>query len=149
MIKGRRGDGEDGRLNEEAELHCWEGDTMVCTVRERDVGGGFTKRQERDGKSRERERRWFVLERPRRDTNGGSETEVTVTSKRPQPFPGTVRMMMAMKKKEQAGVQLEKDRERTLGLPVTSPAPPRSAKQRRVCCDAGGMYVAPLRGQAN
>ena len=25
--------------------------------------------------------RWFVLERPRRDTNGGSETEVTVTSK--------------------------------------------------------------------
>ena len=30
---------------------------------------------------RERERRWFVLERPRRDTNGGSETEVTVTSK--------------------------------------------------------------------
>ena len=29
---------------------------------------------------RERERRWFVLERPRRDTNGGSETEVTVTS---------------------------------------------------------------------
>ena len=25
-----------------------------------------------------RERRWFVLERPRRDTNGGSETEVTV-----------------------------------------------------------------------
>ena len=27
------------------------------------------------------ERRWFVLERPRRDTNGGSETEVTVTSK--------------------------------------------------------------------
>ena len=29
----------------------------------------------------ERERRWFVLERPRRDTNGGSETEVTVTSK--------------------------------------------------------------------
>ena len=28
----------------------------------------------------ERERRWFVLERPRRDTNGGSETEVTVTS---------------------------------------------------------------------
>ena len=30
----------------------------------------------------ERERRWFVLERPRRDTNGGSETEVTVTSKR-------------------------------------------------------------------
>ena len=30
---------------------------------------------------KERERRWFVLERPRRDTNGGSETEVTVTSK--------------------------------------------------------------------
>ena len=29
------------------------------------------------------ERRWFVLERPRRDTNGGSETEVTVTSKLP------------------------------------------------------------------
>ena len=29
----------------------------------------------------EEERRWFVLERPRRDTNGGSETEVTVTSK--------------------------------------------------------------------
>ena len=29
----------------------------------------------------ERDRRWFVLERPRRDTNGGSETEVTVTSK--------------------------------------------------------------------
>ena len=29
-----------------------------------------------------RERRWFVLERPRRDTNGGSETEVTVTSER-------------------------------------------------------------------
>ena len=28
-----------------------------------------------------RERRWFVSERPRRDTNGGSETEVTVTSK--------------------------------------------------------------------
>ena len=24
-----------------------------------------------------RERRWFVLERPRRDTNGGGETEVT------------------------------------------------------------------------
>ena len=30
----------------------------------------------------ERERRWFVLERPRCDTNGGIETEVTVTSKR-------------------------------------------------------------------
>ena len=29
-----------------------------------------------------RERRWFVLKRPRRDINGGSETEVTVTSKR-------------------------------------------------------------------
>ena len=27
------------------------------------------------------ERRWFVLERPRRDTNGGSETEVTVNLK--------------------------------------------------------------------
>ena len=26
-------------------------------------------------KARERERRWFVLERPRRDTNGGSETD--------------------------------------------------------------------------
>ena len=35
----------------------------------------------RDIASCERERRWFVLERPRRDTNGGSETEVTVTSK--------------------------------------------------------------------
>ena len=35
---------------------------------------------EDQGQSR-RERRWFVLERPRRDTNGGSETEVTVTSK--------------------------------------------------------------------
>ena len=34
-------------------------------------------------KMRMRERRWFVLERPRRDTNGGSETEVTVTSKLP------------------------------------------------------------------
>ena len=45
-IKARRGDGEDGRLNEEAELHCWERDTMVCTVRERDVGVGVTKRQE-------------------------------------------------------------------------------------------------------
>ena len=32
-------------------------------------------------KARRGERRWFVLERPRRDTNGGSETEVTVTSK--------------------------------------------------------------------
>ena len=40
VIKARRGDGEDGRLNEEAGLHCWERDTMVCTVRERDVGGG-------------------------------------------------------------------------------------------------------------
>ena len=29
----------------------------------------------------QRESRWFVLERPRRDTNGGSETTVTVTSK--------------------------------------------------------------------
>ena len=29
-----------------------------------------------------RERRWFVLKRPRCDINGGSETEVTVTSKR-------------------------------------------------------------------
>ena len=28
------------------------------------------------------ERRWFVLKRPRRNINGGSETEVTVTSKR-------------------------------------------------------------------
>ena len=28
------------------------------------------------------ERRWFVLKRPRRDMNGKSETEVTVTSKR-------------------------------------------------------------------
>ena len=33
-------------------------------------------------RERERERRWFVLKRPRRDINGGSETEVTVTSKR-------------------------------------------------------------------
>ena len=33
-----------------------------------------------------RERRWFVLERPRRDTNGGSETEVTVTSKQPSKY---------------------------------------------------------------
>ena len=31
--------------------------------------------------AKKRERRWFVLERPRCDTNGGSETEVTVTSK--------------------------------------------------------------------
>ena len=31
--------------------------------------------------NREIGRRWFVLERPRCDTNGGSETEVTVTSK--------------------------------------------------------------------
>ena len=30
-----------------------------------------------------RERRWVVLERPRRDSNGGSETGVTVTSKLP------------------------------------------------------------------
>ena len=30
---------------------------------------------------RERETRWFVLKGPRRDINGGSETEVTVTSK--------------------------------------------------------------------
>ena len=28
----------------------------------------------------------FVLERPRRDTNGGSETEVTVTSKQPSKY---------------------------------------------------------------
>ena len=41
------------------------------------LGGG------RGGHKQERERRWFVLERPRRDTNGGSETEVTVTSKLP------------------------------------------------------------------
>ena len=33
-----------------------------------------------------RERRWFVLERPRRDTNGGSETKVTVTSKLPSKY---------------------------------------------------------------
>ena len=33
-----------------------------------------------------RERRWFVLERPRRDTTGGSETEVTVTSKQPSKY---------------------------------------------------------------
>ena len=33
-----------------------------------------------------RERRWFVLERPRRDTNGGSETEVTVTSRLPSKY---------------------------------------------------------------
>ena len=32
------------------------------------------------------ERGWFVLERPRRDTNGGSETEVTVTSKQPSKY---------------------------------------------------------------
>ena len=31
--------------------------------------------------TRDIERRWFVLNRPRRDTNGGGETEVTVTSK--------------------------------------------------------------------
>ena len=30
---------------------------------------------------RERERRWFVLKRPRSDINGESESEVTVTSK--------------------------------------------------------------------
>ena len=29
-----------------------------------------------------RERRWFVLKRPRSDINGESESEVTVTSKR-------------------------------------------------------------------
>ena len=29
----------------------------------------------------QRERRWFVLKRPRCDINGGSETAVTVTSK--------------------------------------------------------------------
>ena len=28
----------------------------------------------------ERERRWFVSKKPRRDTNEGRETEVTVTS---------------------------------------------------------------------
>ena len=33
------------------------------------------------GPVRARERRWFVLERPRRDINGGSETAVTLTSK--------------------------------------------------------------------
>ena len=41
---------------------------MFITIIAREVG-------------QERERRWFVLERPRRDTNGGSETEVTVTSR--------------------------------------------------------------------
>ena len=40
----------------------------------------------RGARWRERERRWFVLERPRRDTNGGSETEVTVTSKLPSKY---------------------------------------------------------------
>ena len=33
-----------------------------------------------DVKRWEKERRWFVLGRPRRDTNGGRETEVTVTA---------------------------------------------------------------------
>ena len=42
--------------------------------------GGRSKRGERDVGLYQRERRWFVLERPRRDKNGGSETEVTVTS---------------------------------------------------------------------
>ena len=34
-----------------------------------------------EGEGRVSERRWFVLERPRRERNVGSETEVTVTSK--------------------------------------------------------------------
>ena len=36
----------------------------------------------RERETLERERRWFVRKRPRRDINLGSETEVTVTSKR-------------------------------------------------------------------
>ena len=36
----------------------------------------------RERETLERERRWFVRKRPRRDINLGSETQVTVTSKR-------------------------------------------------------------------
>ena len=53
-----------------------------------------------DEKTRMRERRWFE-ERPRRDTNGGSETEVTVTSKLPSKY----------RKKQEDRKETEKRRE--------------------------------------
>ena len=58
----------------------WYG-TGICLKNPTRVWHGnfiITKRR----KHRPRGRRWFVLERPRRDTNGGRETEVTVTSDR-------------------------------------------------------------------
>ena len=53
----------------------------VCMLRRKAIWRG---KNPRDFRKDRRERRWFVLERPRRDTNGGSETEVTVTSKLPK-----------------------------------------------------------------
>ena len=56
----------------------------LCKPTETPQEGAKRKRPRNAGEGRgkrEGERRWFVLERPRRDTNGGSETEVTVTSK--------------------------------------------------------------------
>ena len=67
--KARRGDREYGHLY------------MLDVDDVDDVGDGF-KIMFMNGVC-QRERRWFVLERPRRDTNAGSETEVTVTSKLP------------------------------------------------------------------
>ena len=58
----------------------------LCKPTETPQEGAKRKRPRNAGEGRgkrEGERRWFVLERPRRDTNGGSESEVTVTSKLP------------------------------------------------------------------
>ena len=52
-----------------------------------DEADGMRPQSEIGGEERiHHERHWFVLERPRRDTNGGSETEVTVTSKLPSKY---------------------------------------------------------------
>ena len=42
------------------------------------------------------QRRWFVLERSRRDTNGGRENEVTVTSEQQANKSGLEGVMMMM-----------------------------------------------------
>ena len=50
-----------------------------------------------------RERRWFVLKRPRRDINGESETEVTVTSKQHAQRDRGIEMKSAFSPRERCG----------------------------------------------
>ena len=78
------------------------------------------------GRGGERERRWFVLKRPRCDTNEESETEVTVTSK------------LHAKQKEQRN-RKEKRRQRDDGSECT--------RETKVCMGGRRFVLNLYRGE--